>query len=422
MKLTKKGLAPWIAAGASVLLLVGCSGGASGGDGGGGGGDTIKIGVLATDTGNLAFGMDEAKAAIGVAMEARGGTTEGGEIAGKQVEFVYAGTDGTTASAQTQVKKLVENDGVDIVFGPTSGDEGETVVQYAKGVPEVTFVNGAASPVGMTLEGVENFYRYMGDSVMWMAGVGDYAYNDLGYKKMYLLAEDYSFPYDNAGGFFSEFCAAGGEINGASWVPVGNTDYATIISQIPADADAIYVGLGGADAASFLSQAVAGGVDKPLVGGSIAIDTTALSGDANIASAAVGMISGGPVPGEGYDNPAWAEFVDAYATQPNAFPSPSIFAILNYNAVESLLLGIEASDGDLSDDQAALRDALSSLEWDSPTGPLKLDKNRQAIVDNFMNEVVQADDGSLVLETISAASDVSQATTVYDRFNTCGEL
>lgn len=421
MKLTKKGLLASLAAGATMLLLASCSGGGTAG-GDGGSGDTIKIGVLATDSGNLAFGMDEAKAAIGVAMEKRGGAVEGGEVGGKQVEFVYAGTDGTTASAQTQVKKLVENDGVDIVLGPTSGDEGETVVQYAKGVPEVTFVNGAASPVGMTLEGVENFYRFMGDSVMWMAGVGDYAYNDKGYKKMYLLAEDYSFPYDNAGGFFSEFCAAGGEISGASWVPVGNTDYATIISQIPADVDAVYVGLGGADAASFLSQAVSGGVDKPLVGGSIAIDTTALSGDANIASAAVGMISGGPVPGEGYDNPAWGEFVDAYATQPNAFPSPSIFAILNYNAAESLLLGIEQSNGDLSDDQAALREALSGLSWDSPTGPLKLDDNRQAIVDNFMNEVVQADDGSLVLETISAASDVRQGTIAYDRFSSCGDL
>lgn len=421
MMLTKKGLLASIAAGAAVLLLASCSGGA-GIEGGGGGGDTIKIGVLATDTGNLAFGMDEAKAAIGVAMEKRGGSVEGGEVAGKKIEFVYAGTNGTTASAQTQVKKLVENDGVDIVLGPTSGDEGETVVQYAKSVPEVTFVNGAASPVGMTLEGAENFYRFMGDSVQWMAGVGDYAYNDKGYKKMYLLAEDYSFPYDNAGGFFSEFCAAGGDIVGASWVPVGNTDYATIISQIPADADAVYVGLGGADAASFLSQAVSSGVDKPLVGGTIAIDTTALSGDANIASAAVGMISGGPVPGEGYDNPVWAEFVKAYATQPKAFPSPSIFAILNYNAAESLLLGIEQSKGDLSDDQAALRDALSNLSWDSPTGPLKLDKNRQAIVDNFMNEVVQADDGSLVLETISAASDVKQGTVVYDRFSTCGDL
>ncbi len=420
MKLKKKGLLSGIAAGAAVLMLASCSGGGAA-EGGGGSGDTIKIGVLATDTGNLAFGMDEAKAAIGVAMEKRGGTAEGGEVAGKKIEFVYAGTDGTTASAQTQVKKLVENDGVDIVYGPSSGDEGETVVQYAKGVPEVTFVNGAASPVGMTLEGVENFYRFMGDSVQWMAGVGDYAYNDKGYKKMYLLAEDYSFPYDNAGGFFSEFCAAGGEIVGASWVPVGNTDYATIISQIPADADAIYVGLGGADAASFLSQAVSGGVDKPLVGGTIAIDTTALSGDANIASAAVGMISGGPVPGAGYDNPAWDEFAAAYATQPNAFPSPSIFAILGYNAFESLLLGIETAKGDLSDDQAALREALSTLEWESPTGPLKLDENRQAIVDNFMNEVVESD-GALVLNTLSAASDVRQGTTVYDRFSTCGEL
>ena len=35
--------------------------------------DTIKIGVLATSEGNLAFGMDEAKAAIAVALGAREG-------------------------------------------------------------------------------------------------------------------------------------------------------------------------------------------------------------------------------------------------------------------------------------------------------------------------------------------------------------
>ena len=76
MKLKKKGLAASVAIGASVLLLAtGCS--AAGGDDDG----VIKIGVLATSEGNLAFGMDEAKAAIGVAMEARGGTIDGGEIA-----------------------------------------------------------------------------------------------------------------------------------------------------------------------------------------------------------------------------------------------------------------------------------------------------------------------------------------------------
>ncbi len=419
MMLNKKGLAATVAIGASVLLLA--SGCAAGG-GGDAGDDVITVGVLATSEGNLAFGMDEAKAAIGAAMASRGGNADGGEVAGKQIEFIYAGTDGTTASAQTQVKKLVENDGVDIVLGPVSGDEGETVVQYALTVPEVTFVNGSASPVGMTLEGAENFFRFHGDSAMWMGGVGDYAYNEKGYEKIYLLAEDYSFPYDNAGGFFSEFCAAGGTITGASWVPVGTTDYATIISQIPADTDAVYVGLGGADAASFLSQAVTNGVSKPLVGGTIAVDTTALSGDANIASAAVGMISGGPVPGVGFSNPQWDAFVAAYAEQPNAFPSPSIFSILYYNSVESLLLALEASDGDLADNQAALREALATLEWDSPTGPLVLDDNRQAIVDNYMNEVVQADDGSLVLETITTTSGVKQGTTVYDRFDSCDAL
>lgn len=422
MTLNRRSAAIGAAAGVFALLAVaGCSATSGGGGGGGGGEDDgpLTIGVMATSEGNLAFGMGEAKAAIGVAMEALGGTVDGGEIGGREVEIIYAGTDGTSGSAQTQVKKLVENDGVDIVFGPVSGDEGEAVVQYALTVPDVTFVNGSASPVGMTLEGAENFFRFHGDSAMWMGGLGNYAHDEKGYQKIYAIAEDYSFPYDNAGGFFSEFCAAGGEVNGNAWVPVGTTDYATIIAQIPSDTDAVYVGLGGADAASFLSQAVTSGVNLPLVGGSIAVDTTALSGDANIASAAVGTITGGPVPGGGYDNPEWQPFVDAYVTQPDAFPSPSIFSILYYNSFQSLVLGLEEVEGDLGDGQADLRDALGSLSWDSPTGPISMDENRQAIVDNFLIEVVEGDDGALTQQNISEATGVKQGTTVYDRFEGC---
>jgi len=417
MKLTnKKVWVPALAAGTTLILaLSGCSAGASGGTGS----NTIKIGVLATSEGNLAFGMGEAKAAIGVAMAAIGGTIDGGEINGKKIEFVYAGTDGTSGTAQTQVKKLVENDGVDIVFGPVSGDEGEAVVQYALTVPDVTFVNGSASPVGMTLAGATNFFRFHGDSAMWMGGLGKYAYATKGYKKIYSIAEDYSFPYDNAGGFFSGYCAAGGQVTGNSWVPVGTTDYGTIISKIPAGTDAVYVGLGGADAASFLSQAVTAGVKLPLVGGSIAVDTTALSGDANIKAVAIGTITGGPVPGAGYDNPKWQPFVDAYVKQPKAFPSPSIFSILYYNSFESLLLSLQQVKGDLSNKQTALRGALGSLSWDSPTGHISMDKNRQAIVDNFLIEVQQASDGKLVQKTVSEAKAVQQGTTVYDRFQGC---
>ena len=422
MKLNaKRGYLAATAVGASVLLAVtGCSGNAGGGEGDGGDGDkTVTIGVMSTAEGNLSFGMDEAKAAIGVAMAKYGGDTTGGKVGDVNVEFIYEGTDGTTGSAQTKVKKLVENDGVDIVLGPASGDEGETVVQYALTVPDVTFVNGAASPVGMTLAGADNFFRFMGDSAMWMGGLGDLAYNEKGYRNIYSIAEDYSFPYDNAGGFFSEFCKAGGNVTGNSWVPVGTTDYATIIAQIPPQTDAVYVGLGGSDAASFLSQAVTSGLDLPIVGGSITVDTTALSGDANIKDAAIGTITGGPVPGEGYDNPAWAEFSADYAKQPNTFPTQSIFALLYYQAAVPLLDAIDKSGGDLSDNQAALRDALKATNWTGPGGKLTLDENNQAIVDNFLIEVVEGADGSLVQRNISESKGVEQGTTVYDRFEGC---
>ena len=38
-----------------------------------------------------------------------------------------------------------------------------------------------------------------------MAGLGDYAYNERGWRKVAILGEDYSFPYTQAAGFVSEF-------------------------------------------------------------------------------------------------------------------------------------------------------------------------------------------------------------------------
>lgn len=426
---TRKRALTAAAIGVSALLLAtGCSSGSTGDRGDDGDNGTsegtkeVTIGVLSVDTGTYAFGMDEAKAAIEIAMGNFSGDIDGGKVGDVDVKFVYEGTDGTSGSAQTKVKKLVENDAVDIVLGPLSGDEGETVAQYAKTVEDVTFVNGAASPVSMTLLGADNFYRFHGDAAMWMGGVGDYAFNELGYKNMYLLADDYSFPYDNAGGFFSEFCAAGGTITGASWVPLGTTDYATVLTKIPKDTDAIYAGLGGADAAGFLSQAVTAGFELPLVGGTIAVDPTALAAKADIAKAAVGMISGSPVPGEGYDNPEWPKFVDAYGAVADG-ATPTIFALLYYNSVMPILDAIEKTGGDLGDGQSALRDALSATDWESPTGKITVDDNNQAIVDNFIVEVVEGDGGALLVKNVSEAKGVKQESTKsYERFESCDDL
>ena len=66
------------------------------------------------------------------------------------------------------------------------------------------------------------------------------------------------------------------------------------------------------------------------------------------------------------------------------------------------------SSGDLSDDQAKFRDALAKLELDTPTGKVKLDKNRQAIADNYLTEVAKADDGHLYNKVVKVIPAVNQ--------------
>src|SRR5262249_58742733 len=54
------------------------------------------------------------------------------------------------------------------------------------------------------------------------------------------------------------------------WVPLGTKDFASFIPQLLSeDVDAIYLGLGGADAVNFLNQYQQAGGNAHLIGGSI---------------------------------------------------------------------------------------------------------------------------------------------------------
>ena len=48
-----------------------------------------------------------------------------------------------------------------------------------------------------------NFFRFSTDGAQWMAGLGDYAYKDKGYRTVVTVAEDYSFPYSQVQGFMA---------------------------------------------------------------------------------------------------------------------------------------------------------------------------------------------------------------------------
>ena len=250
--------------------------------------DTLKVGLLATFEGPFTVLGEDSKRGAELAL-----AEHNGMAGGKKIEWVIGSSDASPDSAIRAIRKLVEQDGVQIVVGPLSGDEGLAVKDYAKTQPNVTFVNGTSAAQDTTLrDPAPNFFRFSTDGAQWMAGVGTYAFEKKGYKNVATVAEDYSFPYTQVFGFMAEFCKAGGHVVSKSWVPIGNKDFSSVIAAIPADVDAVYVALGGADGVNFLKQYQDAGGTAPLIGGSITADQTVLSSQGKQKDAVLGMPSG----------------------------------------------------------------------------------------------------------------------------------
>ena len=368
--------------------------------------EDIKIGVISILEGAFAaLGQDGIRGAELAVAEA------GGEVAGNKIEVITMSSDASPDSAVNAARKLIEQDGVDIIVGPLSGSEGLALRDLSKSYPAVTFLNGSSAAQDTTLrDSSDNFFRFGGDGAQWMAGVGNYAHDDLGYQKVAVVAEDYSFPYTQVLGFMTEFCAAGGSVPDKFWTPIGTKDYSSVVYSIPSDVDAIFVALGGADAVNFLTQYNQAGGDKPIIGGSITIDQSILDSEGPFKKQLIGAPAGTPTVSD-LDGTEWKAFTASYTEHfPDGFTAPSIFAHHYYMSAHAAVLALEEVKGDLSGDHAAFRAALSDLQFVTPTGgTMRLDENRNGIVDNFVTVVFEREDGTLGNRVVKIISDVDQS-------------
>ena len=365
--------------------------------------DEIKIGVLATLEGPFAAGGQDGIRGAELALKEKGGMA-----GGKKIVLLKASSDATPDKAVNATRKLVEQDKVNVMVGPLSGDEGVAVKNYSKSQPGITFINGSSGAQATTLvDPSPNFFRFNTEGAQWMVGLGEHALGK-GYKKMYLIAEDYGFPYSQVQGFMASYCAKGGRIVGKSWVPLGTKDYSSVVAKIPADIDAVVVVLGGADAVNFLTQYEQAGGDKPMVGGTITVDQTVLNYKGKRRESLVGTPSAGPM-ADSLDTPEWKKFVADYkANFKDGFPSPSLFAYLYYINMRAALEGLDAVKGDLSDGQKKYRAALQKLAFKGPAGEVKIDDNRNGIGTTYITEVVKNPDGSLQNKVIKSVPNITQ--------------
>jgi branched-chain amino acid transport system substrate-binding protein len=390
--------------------------------------DKLKIGVTATLEGTYTVLGEDGMRGYDLALEAHGG-----KAGGKEIETIVGSTDASPDSAVRAAKKLVEQDKVDVLISPLSGAEGIAIRDYSKTQPQITVINASSGAVETTYgdpsAGVTpspTFYRFNLDGAQWHAGLGDYAYNVKHYKKIATIAEDYAFTYTQVMGLVVEYCRAGGQITKRLWVPLGTKDFASYIPQLLSeDVDAIYLGLGGADAVNFLNQYQQAGGHAHLIGGSIMVDQTVLSSKGKAKDALIGTIAASGM-ADNDPSPKWQAFVKAYQQHAktgyfkNAFSGPSLLAISYYNSADAVFKALDEVNGELSDGNKKFRAALQNIVLDAPNGQIKLDENRQAIGTNFVTEVVKNEKGDLVSKVVKTVPNVQQrlgfSKAVYDKF------
>lgn len=368
--------------------------------------DKIKVGFFSTLEGPYtALGEDGQRGFDLAVMQHHN------KAGGKELEIVRASSDASPDSALRAAKKLVEQEKVDILVAPLSGSEGIALRDYAKTQPQVTIINGCSGALETTyITPAPNFFRFNIDGSQMHKGLGQYIYDVKKFKKIATVGEDYSFVYTQVFGLALDYCPRGGEITKRIWVPLGTKDFGSVISGLPDDVDAIYLGLGGADALNFLNQYQQAGGHAKLIGGSIMVDQTILSSKGKAKAALIGTVSAGPQ-ADSWDDPKWQAFVKAYQ---NAWPpekrftGPSLCATNYYDETLAMLQALDKVDGDLSDGHKKFREALATLVLVAPNGQMKLDSNRQAIGTSFVTEAVKDANGDLVSKVVQVVPNVNQ--------------
>jgi branched-chain amino acid transport system substrate-binding protein len=349
---------------------------------------------------------------------------EGAEVAGTAIELVGVGCgDDTADTILTEIRRLVEQDGAEVIIGPLSGDEGIAVAEYTRDNPDLTTLSGIAGSQEPTLEvQAPNYFRFHGEGAIWNAGLGDILHNEAGWDTVAVIADDYSFGHTSAAGLIADFCGAGGEVTARVFPPLGTTDYSSFVQQLP-DPDEVdgyfwVVGGTGTQAAleAFvnakgdltgdqhagnlffnpgLATALGTSIDGAYVGGFASLPGDVQTPEIEAYLAAADEIWEGLPTGT-----AGGEV--APASQAAGFG----FFYGYYSAGVALVRALEGTDGDTSPE--ALQAALTELELDLPYGTVVLDDNRSGVVDTYVAQLVDRD-GEIVQETRYIVPGVDQS-------------
>ncbi len=404
-----------------ALALVGC---------GGSGERAIRIGVLADCTGGLGAFNELELASAELPLVERGARLTGStphdgvshaKVAGKRVDIVTGCAESTTYEVLiAEARRLVEQERVDVLIGPPLDSDGLVLREIARRSPNVTFLLTLSRAQETTLRHpAPNVFRFQPDGAQQTAGLGSYAYHQLGWRSAAVVGDDFATSWARAAGFIAEFCALGGRIATRIFPPAG-APAASLVENIPQGVDGVALVPSNAfiDWSGFVRAYAR---RQPNVARHVVLGPEMLilpDNRARLARLTKGGIAAGS---ERYDarSRTWLRLRREFGRHfPGVLPVRSVpaeypLALAYRNASEAIVEALGRVDGDLSGDQRRFRAALGQLHLETPTGVIRLDANRQAVAPAYLTRLEVDRKGKPALRTLRVVPDVEQTFNGY---------
>ncbi len=319
-----------------------------------------------------------------------------GGINGRPVELIIADDQSSPQVARQKVSKMVQEDDIDLHVGgflsniciacmPVWNDA--HIVNMISVCLDTTLTTSACNRVS---------FRVLDFAPAQAVAFGPML-SQLG-KKWHIVYADYSWGQSTRDAYAAEIKKNGGEVVGATGIPLGTAEMTPFLSKISGDFDGLFVILFGKDGVTYTNQAFDLGLTKKYkyAGDGAIVESTNMPGIGDRAEGFVGINRYLPIFEEPLNTPALHKFFDdakaRLAKVDPSGPMPDRYLQSNYESMNAAKVAMEMSKFQGRDDTNKLIEALEGLEMkegdDFPQGDKTLRKaDHQAFLREFLFEV-----------------------------------
>jgi urea transport system substrate-binding protein len=342
-------------------------------------GDGIKVGVLHSLSGTMSISETAVRDAELLAIKE---INEAGGVLGQQVEAVVEDGASDWPTFAEKAEKLLTTDEVAAVFGGWTSASRKAMLPVFEGLDGLLFY-----PVQYEgLEASPNIFYTGATTNQQIIPALDYI-KEQGMTKVFLVGSDYVFPR-TANKIINAYAEANGlEIVGEEYLPLGDTNVATIVSKVlAAEPDIVFNTLNGDSNVAFFKELKAKGNTPDQ------IQTVSVSvAEEEVGGIGIENIEGHLTAWNYYqltDLPKNTEFVEAFKAEYGEDRRTDDPIEAGYNAV---YIWAAAAEKGCSIEVADIKENAKGLELDTPEGPLTVSDWNQHVYKTARIGMVNAD-------------------------------